>query len=202
MKSLLTVLAACAAACSLVAQAEPAPQRAEWHFPIHLNYLPGVSNIVDTIVEDGGSSDTFEWPLGASFQPYVMFPNGFGFGFDVGPIMLVGLQIDGDEDWDEDETSVLLPLGAYVRYDFAAQAPTSAYARAGLRQCFASGDLLRDGSIGANVGLGVEFSRDRRVSWGFEVSYDSCTVEVWQVWRGTYSEETPYGVLASAFISF
>lgn len=202
MKLLLTAVAACAAVSMLAAQSEPAPEKAQWHFPVHLGYISGLSDVTDTMIEGGGSADTFDWPIGASFQPYLMFPSGFGFGFDVGPLAIVGFEWDGDSDWDEDEMSVILPLGAYVRYDFAPADKTSPYVRAGLRQCLVGGDFLREGSIGANVGLGVELNRDRRVSYGFEASYDTCEVEVWQFSNGTYVDEKPYGFMASFFLSF
>jgi hypothetical protein len=202
MKHLVAIVAACAAVSMLSGQSEPAAEKAQWHFPIHLGYVSGISDVSDAVSEGAGASDTFAWPIAASFQPYLMFPNGFGFGFDVGPIALVALETDGDGEWDDADTSVFMPLGAYVRYDFARASKTSAYVRAGMRQCLTSGDLVQNGSLGANAGLGVEFSRDRRIRYGFEVSYDMCEVEVLQYWSGTYVEEKPFGFMISAFVSF
>jgi opacity protein-like surface antigen len=202
MKILFTVVAACAAVSMLAGQSEPVSEKAQWHFPVHLGYVSGISKVTDAMLEGGGSADTLDWPIGASFQPFVMFPSGLGFGFDVGPLAIFGVELDGDDEWDDSETSVILPLGAYVRYDFAPADRASPYVRAGLRQCLVGGDFLRNGSIGANVGIGLEFNRDRRVSFGLEASYDSCEVEVLQIWTGTYVDEKPYGFMASVFVNF
>jgi len=202
MKSLLSALAASVALLAISARADSANGKPQWHFPVHVGYVSGVSDILDTMTEGGYMDDNFEWPVGVSLQPYVMFPNGLGVGLDVGPFVMVGVEFDGDDDWDGDELNTILPLGLYVRYDFRSEAPSSPYVRAGVRQYLVSGDYIENGDPGVNIGVGFEFMRDRRVSFGVEASYDSAEVDVWQIWQGRYHSVRPLGVTASFFVAF
>lgn len=170
MKNIL-LLSAVALMLSLSAVA-PA-MSAEWRLPVGLAYTSGFQDIVDQYEENlrsqGYSTDSVGGlPVGLSFQPYYEFDSGVGLGMGVGPAMM----IFGDTDFFD------LPLNLNLRYTPMPEADTSIYLRGGVSYNLASGDYVDSSQAGFLGALGVEFRRNKRVGYGFEVGYDSSTIRL------------------------
>ncbi len=146
---------------------------ADWRFPLGPTFVSGIGDVVD-IYEDNLQAEGYlvttidPLPVGISFHPYAQFESGFGVGFAVGPLMI----ISGDREFFD------IPIGLDFRYTFIPTANTSPYIRAGGRYHAASGDYVEGTTPGFFGAFGVEFSRDKRVNMGIEISYDSSEIEL------------------------
>ncbi|MGA1840650.1 MAG: hypothetical protein ACMUIU_08495 [bacterium] len=141
----------------------------DWRFPLALTYSTGwkdVKDLYEDNLRDIDDDEVSTVPLGISFNPYVEFSSGFGVGAGFGPLMLIW------DNWD-----YVLPLKLDFRYTIMPQNTTAAYFRLGPSYHFVKGYKLHDGSPGFFVGTGVEFLRNRKLGFGFEISYDSAEIE-------------------------
>ena len=173
---------------------------ADWRFPLGLTYVSGFKDVMD-IYEDNMEAEGYDvykwaWPVAITFHPYAQFDSGFGIGFGIGPLMI----IMGDRDFFD------IPIGLDFRYTFIPTANTSPYIRAGGRYHAASGDYVEGTTPGFFGGFGVEFSRDKRVNMGIEISYDSSEIEIEKKERYRYTSRTediqPCGLMVSIFVIF
>lgn len=151
----------------------------DWRFPFGLTYAGNFNEVVDlhedNLKAKGYHVDTsWEWPVGLSFQPYVELDFGLGFGMGLGPIMFILTDTYGSND-DADFFNV--PVNLNIRYSFLPKKNISPYVRGGVSYNIASGDYVESSSVGFLGALGIEFSRNRAVGWGFEVGYDSSEIE-------------------------
>lgn len=134
----------------------------DWRFPLALNYSTGWKDVEDLY---DGEASTIRG--GISFNPYAEFSSGFGVGAGFGPLMLI---------WDK--WDFVLPLKIDFRYTIMPQNTTAAYFRFGPSYHVSNGSkFVNDEGPGFFVGTGVEFLRNRKLGFGFEISYDSAEVE-------------------------
>jgi hypothetical protein len=145
----------------------------QWRFPVGLTYISGVGDIVDqyedNLQAEGYSTDSVEGiPVGISLQPYYEYDSGLGIGFGFGPLML----IIGDVDF------LNVPVNVCLRYALMSKSSTSVFFRAGMATNLVSGDYVEDSQIGLLGAVGVEFMRNRAVSVGIEIGFNSSTIEL------------------------
>jgi outer membrane protein OmpA-like peptidoglycan-associated protein len=173
----------------------------EWRFPIGYSYISGLTNVRDDYrqnLETQGytvSTDTAE-PLGISFQPYVLFQNGFGIGGGIGPYL---------SSQSSAASFYALPVGLDVRYMFSPGTNTSSYVRIGGRYNIAIGSFVEHSTPGLFGGVGVEFFRKKTVGFSLELSYDASTVTLKDYQNSTnYGSEAvqPSGFMAGIFVVF
>ncbi|MDP0501098.1 MAG: outer membrane beta-barrel protein [Verrucomicrobiota bacterium JB022] len=162
----------------------------DWRFQIGLSYTSGFSDLVDEFEAEGYEMD-WEWPVGVNFLVGQDFANGLGWDATIGPMVF----IFGDAD------AYVIPLGVGGRYTFTPEANIAPYVRAGLSYAFAGGDYLDTGDLGYTGAVGVEFNRDRRMSFGLEASYNSATVEFDHYWENDADVKTHEWQIG-AFIAF
>lgn len=172
----------------------------EWRIPVGLSYISGMGDILDqyedNLQADGYITESVDGiPVGVSFQPYYEFDSGLGIGIGFGPVMM----IYGDVDF------LNLPVNACLRYALTPKSRTSVYFRAGLSHNLVNGDYVEDSKIGFLGAMGIELMRDRAVSLGIEIGYDSSTIELED--RTTFNpndtkEYEPVGFTVSAFAVF
>jgi len=117
---------------------------------------------------EGYEVDTFEWPVGISYQPYYQFDNGLGIGIGIGPIQL----IMGDMELYN------VPICADVRYKLFIDRSVSPYVRAGLAYNIVSGDYVDSSNPGFFGGIGIEFAQLSAVGFGIEVLYNASEIEM------------------------
>ena len=81
----------------------------------------------------------------------------------------------------------------------------SPYVRAGGKYNMASGEYVESSSIGFFGGVGIEFSRTSKPSWGLEVAYDTSEIEL-KKYKTTSSfnkeKVKPGDLLVSVFMIF
>ncbi len=172
----------------------------EWRIPVGVAFVSGMRDIIDQY-EDNLQAEGFITesadgiPVGISLQPYYEFDSGLGIGIGFGPAMF----IFGDVDFFN------LPVNACLRYALMPKSSASVYFRAGISRNMASGDYVVDSKIGFLGAIGIELMRDRAVSLGIEIGYDSSTIELED--RTTFDpddtkEFKPVGFTVSAFAVF
>jgi hypothetical protein len=148
---------------------------AEWRFPLGLTYVSGFKDVVDNyknnLRERGYTvTESFNLPVGFSFQPYVQFENGLGIGAGIGPFMFAMFSGAGDYDF------YAVPVNVNVRFTFLPKANISPYIRAGGSYHIAGGDFVKESKPGFLGGIGIEFFRTKRVGLGLEASYNSSEI--------------------------
>jgi len=190
---------ALAAALALQARARDA----DYRFQLGLSYASGVLRVQDALeaaiesAQGGWSAqDTFMWPVGLRLSPYLEFSSGLGVGASAGPPVLVIV-----DNWlGPDCLSWIVPLGLDVRYTFLRKREISPYVRAGFRYPVAGGDFIDSSTIGGFGAVGVEFQRQKRISFGLEAAYDSSQVKIK---GGAFSRDVrPFQVTISLFALF
>ncbi len=167
----------------------------EWRFPVGLTFVSGFSDIVDRIEDNMGFVETVDYlPIGLTFQPYLQFDNGFGVGIGFGPMMW----ITGDADLFN------LPVNVNGRYTFKPKGTVSPYVRAGISTHLASGDYVESSKPGFFGAVGVEFLKDKMVSMGVEVGYDTSELEMEDTsFRGGGTEDIqPLAFMINLFAVF
>lgn len=145
----------------------------DWRFPVGITYASGIKEVLDTMDDNHRFDDTFSWPVGLSFHPYVELDFGLGIGASAGPVSIFVVDTVFDT-----SVSYIVPLGLDARYTFLRDTNVSPYARAGFRHNIAGGDYLNRGDPGFLAAVGVEFFRRKAISLGVEFAYDSSTIEV------------------------
>jgi len=149
---------------------------AEWRFPIGLTYATGFHDVFNlyknNVTAQGLSIDNqFYWPVGVSFQPYLLFQNGLGIGAGIGSFTYIHSS-GGSKDYNFYD----IPINLTVRYTPLPQSDISPYIRVGGSYHIAWGDFVDKSNIGFLGALGIEFFRARKVSFGIEAAYDSAEV--------------------------
>jgi hypothetical protein len=90
-----------------------------------------------------------------------------------------------------------------VRYTFLRGGNVSPYARLGVQYPLVIGRYLEQGMPGALGAVGIEFFRQKHVSFGVEVAYDSSEIEVEVDTYPAMSQEVkPNGFTISVFAVF
>jgi len=196
MKKQLCILTACAlgSAVPLLAQESSSDSASEWRFKVGVNYVSGVSKLMDAYEHNGYESD-FEWPVGFDFSFGQNFDNGLGWDVNVGPVIAVLGDVE----------AVLVPVSAAARYSFNQGGDTVPFLRAGVEYLFASGDYINDGSFGYVGGAGIEFNAQGLIGWGFEARYESGEIEFERYfWSGHWGDQKikPYELVLGAFMTF
>jgi outer membrane protein W len=174
----------------------------DWRFPLGFTYANGFKDVVDIYKDNlkakGYIVDTqYEWPVGLSFQPYVEFDNGLGFGIGIGPAMFILTSTDDD--------FFNLPVNMNLRFSFIPKADISPYIRGGVSYNLASSDFVEKSKLGLFGAVGIEFSRTKHMGFGLEVAYDASEIEFKKYYNSrSYSKENikPSGFMASLFIIF
>lgn len=158
------------------------------HYTVGLSYLNGYDDLEDAFNAIGFELDGA--PLGVRFDVGQVFENGVGWDLVIGPIFLVS----GDTD------AFGLPVSGTVSYTVNPNDTMSLYGRGGVSFILADGDYMESGDLGFEAALGITFYRDRPVGFGFEVGYNSATVEVS---RGTFVDDVEaIGFFASVLLTF
>ncbi len=164
----------------------------EWKFPLHLTYVSGLEDVTDAIEKNFFFSDSTTIPVGISIDPYYEFDNNFGIGTSIGPLVYGA----------GDVSFFILPLGLDFRYAFEMNENWAPYVRAGGKILIEDGDFLVDSSPGFTGGVGVEFNRERAVSFGVEAMYDGSEVDIKQPGVNQKVSVKPFEFMISIFISF
>lgn len=183
----------------------PVLRAGEFHFTAGLSYVDGIHNAVDDLEDlyhQAGFSldDSYTVPISVSFQGYYEWDNGLGLGASVGPTLFLAIEEDFGFD-EEEHFSSVVPIGLDVRYTLFRDRDVAPYVRAGVHYPLVSGHNLDSSEVGAFGAVGIELYRNRKVSFGFEVSYDSSTIKV-QGPTGATKETTYPGFMFSAFVRF
>ncbi len=174
---------------------------AEWRCPFGLTYINGFEDTFDIYEKNleakGYLVDTELFvPVGLSVQPYLLFNNGLGIGFGLGPVMFI---------WSTEADFFAVPVNLDLRYIFFSKAPIAPYVRVGGRYHIANGDYVESSSVGAFGGIGIEFARKHSKGWGIEIAYDTSEIEMKKYRSKTaYNLEKvePSAMMASIFFVF
>jgi len=176
----------------------------EWRHPLGFSYISSFGNFMDVMENNeevkGREVDTLiEFPVGISYNPYYQLDNGSGFGIGIGPIQFI--LRDSLSLW-------ILPISADVRYKFLKKSNISPYVRAGLAYNIVGGDYVDSSKAGFLGGIGIEFLQQRRVGFGFEVTYNTSEIEMerysgneWS-YRLDRTEKISPEVMVSVFVIF
>jgi len=168
------------------------------HHSLGLYYVSGLDNVVDTIEhnleEEGYSVDTFEWPIGLSYQPYFQFDSGVIIGAGIGPIMVVF----GDVDFYD------VPIKFNIGYSFFQKSYMSPYVKIGTAYHVVGGDYVDNGAIGITTSVGIQLSKHENFAWGLELTYDSTEVDFdyYKNGRRTTKSIKPAELLIGLFVVF
>jgi len=153
---------------------------ADWRFPVGLSYVSGFDDVVDlcedNLEEEGYDVDTWDFPVGVSFHPYVQFDNGFRVGTGIGPLMVILGDVDHLD----------IPLNVNAGYTFVPSADVSPYIRAGIMYHVATGDYVEGSTPGFFGAVGMEFLRQSPVGFGFEIALDTSEIELEKYERSGY----------------
>jgi len=142
-------------------------------FALGLTHVSGLENVMDIyesnmIAEGHYAYSEDYWPVGISFHSYTEYDNGFGFGGNVGPLMI----IYGGRDFSD------IPVGLDFRYTFFPEASITPYVRVGGRYHIVSGSYVEDSIPGFFGGIGVDLLRNKKGGMGIEISYDASEIEL------------------------
>jgi len=154
----------------------------EFKFGPALTYVSGQSDVVDIYEANIETEfpivfdvDTLEIPIGVQFFGRYEYGNGWRLDGAIGPFAIF---LTEDNDFVEDRDHWELPIYGTVGYTIAASNNVAPYVRAGFAYHLVNGDYEVDSSPGFFIAAGVEFMRDRFMSWGFELSLDDSSVDL------------------------
>jgi hypothetical protein len=147
----------------------------EWQFEPGLSYVSGVSDLAD-IYEANEEADGYtdveitSVPVGLGFFSHYQFDSGVRLGYGLGPLFMIGGDLSHTE----------LPLYATTGYTFFPASSVSPYVFGGFALHYVDGDYVVDDHqfTGAIYGVGIEFARNRTVSYVIEVARDTTEVDV------------------------
>ncbi len=148
-------------------------QADEWKIAVGGAYASGISDVADLYEENmereqAADVDVILIPLGVAFKMHKQHDNGFRYGFGAGPMFIVA----GDASHFE------IPLSLGAGYTFAPNSTFSPYFQVGIVHHIASGDYVESSDPGAYASLGMEFSRDKTVSYALELFIDRSELEL------------------------
>lgn len=175
---------------------------AEWRFPVGPTYVSGFSDVQDLFEDNlryrGYAVDSSGGvPVGLSFHPYYQWDSGLGMGVGFGPAMVIVADSST-----ESYSLTLVPLSFDVRYAFNITGSVSPYVRGGATYLFASGDFKDSAQPGVFGALGVEFLRQKKISVGFEVGYDTAVVKMERLRDSSVESIKPIGFNAGIYVIF
>jgi len=175
---------------------------AEWRFPVGPTYVSGFSDVQDLfednlryrgyVVESSAGV-----PVGLSFHPYYQWDSGLGMGVGFGPAMVIAADSST-----ESYSLTIVPLSFDVRYAFNITGSVSPYVRGGATYLVASGDFKDSVQPGLFAALGLEFLRQKKISVGFEVGYDSAVVKMERLRDSAVESIKPIGFNAGIYVIF
>ncbi|MBN2282617.1 MAG: hypothetical protein JXO48_01880 [Deltaproteobacteria bacterium] len=143
----------------------------DWRYALGISYMNVYSELADTFEKNldyAGVSDTEEGaiPAGINFQPYLQFDNGMRIGVGLGPCSYMYGNVD----------YIDTPVNFNVGYTFNNSGSISPYFRMGFIRHIIAGDYVKGTDPGFFGAVGVEFLRDRSISYGLEMVYDTCEI--------------------------
>lgn len=181
-------------------------QASDWRFPIHLNYVGGLSEVFDLYknnMEHEGYDIVAEFvlPVGVSFNPYLQFDSGLRVGGGLGPAFVVLIEENG---------YFALPLNINAGYTLLPNGPFSPYIKGGISYHLAGGEYHESSKPGLFAAAGLVLMNDRRVNFGFEISTDLSKVEFenydWEYYVSGRDQKfttiQPAKLLISLFVQF
>ena len=188
-------------------------QARDWHFGAGISYVSGLSDVTDRFKDNYRNEfeldpDDLEIPIGLSFRALYQAPNGMRADFGVGPTGFVYIEC---EIFCTNRYYLDFPLTASVGYTFANDSSASPYVRLGASYHIAAGDYVDKSKPGILAAAGVEFTRDRFIMWGFEVSIDTSEVDfeiiedngnLPRTFQGRTESINTSGVVATIFMMF
>jgi hypothetical protein len=179
----------------------------KFRFPVGATFANGAYDLNDKLEDSFRANgytitDDFVWPVGLSFNPRVEFPFGLGLGVTLGPTEFLAVETNDNNNSDDTDFNLIVPVGGYVQYNFLRDKTVSPYVRAGVRYPITGGDYIKSGSVGAFVAAGVEFYRTEKVGFGVEVGYDWSEVKVSAGPVGGDQTVRPIGFNVSIFALF
>ena len=176
-------------------------------FPVGATFANGAYDLNDKLEYSFRANgytvtDSFVWPVGLCFNPRVEFPFGLGVGVTFGPSQFLSVETNGNGGSDDQNFNFIVPLGAYVQYNFLRDKTVSPYARVGVRYPITGGDYIKSGSVGPFFAVGVELYRSEKIGFGAEVGYDWSEVKVSAGPVGGEHTVRPIGFNVSVFAVF
>jgi len=186
-------------------------QAGDWRFGAGINYVSGLSDVTDRFEKNYRNEylvtefDDLEIPIGLTFRTLFQADNGLRADFGVGPTAFIFVSCDGAC---EDRSYLDFPVSATIGYTFANSSSIAPYVRVGGVYHLAGGDYVDSSTPGIYAAAGVEFTRDRFIMWGFEVSIDTSEVdfEIIEPFSGTFQGRTESintsDVVATVFMMF
>lgn len=155
----------------------------EWQFAPGVTYVSGISDLNDIYEEneeEDGYSDVeiTSVPLGIGFFSHYQFDSGIRLGYGLGPLFVMSGDLSHTE----------LPLYATVGFTFFPSSSLSPYVFGGYAMHYVDGDYVVDDHqfSGAVYGVGIEFARNRTVSYLIEIARDTTEVDVETYSGGSY----------------
>ena len=155
-----------------------------------------VADSYENFMEAQGYTTDSDWevPVGLAVSAAYEFSHGSRLAADIGPAGVIYVYtIGGSED---DFYFVGVPISVSYGFSFVPHGNVSPYARVGIRHHLVSGDFVDSSTPGLFGAFGMEFMRDKPIGWGFELAYDSSTIEM-----KSGEEIEPGAFVASVFVS-
>ncbi|MBU2511403.1 porin family protein [bacterium] len=161
--------------------------------PIGLTYISGFNQVVDIYweniqaeyPEEEGYSYTKQegTPIGLSYQPYLELDMGIRIGVGIGPLMYI---------YTTTGSYTALPYNINAGFTIMPSDSIGIYGRAGMSVPNARGEYVKSYTSGFMAGFGMEFMRNKTFKIGFELGYDSSTVELQKLGKSCTSSGTYY----------
>lgn len=134
-----------------------------------LTAASGLADLRDKIETNNPQYDIKQLSvLGLEFSGHYLTASGFAFGGAIGPASAA----TGDVEYS------IVPVSLGARWQLVRTDASAVYVGLAAEKYFVSGDLVDDGSAGAALTVGMEFSRPRGLGWGFELGAHSASVKV------------------------
>jgi hypothetical protein len=144
-----------------------APCRAEvvtHDHSVGLSYISGFTEITDFYEKSFYVDGDGGLPIGLLYDYTANFSSGFRIGAGIGPICLIG----GDLEYYD------VPLRLQGGFTIVPGSPVRPYLKAGFSYHISDGDYIEDEAAFGLLGTaGVEFGRRGKISGFFEISYDT-----------------------------
>ncbi len=139
----------------------------EWRTGFAVSYLSGVDDVVDIYESNleamGYTVDSTGWPIGIAFDGHYEWDSGLRVGVGIGPISAI---ISDEADHFE------IAANATIGYTFIPSANISPYVKVGIAYHAIDGDYVVSEDPGVLAAVGIDFSRNNRVMYSFEIAKD------------------------------
>lgn len=144
----------------------------DWRYPLGISYASIYGRLGDAFegtleADEASDTDAGAFPLALTFQPYLQFDNGMRIGAGIGPCSYMIGNVD----------FIDTPINFNAGYTFNAYETVFPYIRMGIIRHVIAGDYATGNDPGVFGAAGVEFFRDKKVSYGIEIMYDSCELK-------------------------